>query len=197
DERASVFYRVCGFDQFADSYLRNARACYASWGADGKVRQLDGLYPGLKQEQPLPSPTSTFTAPVEGLDLATVIQVSQAVSSEIVLDTLVETLLRTALEHAGAERGLLLVPRGGDLAIQAEATTSGSAVRVRLGETPVAAAALPASVVRYAARTHERVLLDNAAGPHPFATDAYLRAQPARSVLCMPLVKQGTLVALL
>src|SRR5262249_55737692 len=95
-ERASVFYRARGFDQFADTYLRNARASYASWGADGKVRQLDGLYPGLTQEQPLPSPTSTFTAPVEGLDLATVIQVSQAVSSEIVLDTHVETLLRPA-----------------------------------------------------------------------------------------------------
>src|SRR5262249_5459431 len=62
---------------------------------------------------------------------------------------------------------------------------------------PVAAAALPASVVRYAARTHERVLLDDAAAQHPFATDAYLRAQHARSVLCVPLVKQGALVALL
>src|SRR5215510_10505563 len=58
---------------------------------------------------------------------------------------------------------------------------------------------LPAcwSVVRYAARTHEHVLLDDAAVQHPFATDAYLRAQPARSVLCVPLVKQGALVALL
>src|SRR5215475_12128631 len=58
---------------------------------------------------------------------------------------------------------------------------------------------LPAcwSVVRYAARTHEHVLLDDAAGQHPFASDAYLQAQHARSVLCVPLVKQGALVALL
>src|SRR5262249_34008139 len=28
-ERASAFYRSRGFDQFADTYLRNARACYA------------------------------------------------------------------------------------------------------------------------------------------------------------------------
>src|SRR5262249_16819770 len=40
-ECASAFYRARGFDQFATSYLRNARACYVSWGADGKVRQLD------------------------------------------------------------------------------------------------------------------------------------------------------------
>src|SRR4029077_18827552 len=151
----------------------------------------------LREEPVSLRPTTTIEAPVEHLDLAAVLNVSQAISGELVLDTLVETLLRTALEHAGAELGLLLVPRGGDLAIQAEATTSGSAVQVRLGETPVSAVALPASVVRYAARTHERVLLDDAAGPHPFATDAYLRAQPARSVLCVPLVKQGALVALL
>jgi GAF domain-containing protein len=114
-ERASAFYRARGFDQFADLYLRNARACYASWGADGKVRQLDRLYPGLKQEQPLPGPTSTITAPIEGLDLATVIRVSQAVSSEIVLEKLLDAVMRKAMEHAGAERGVLIVPRGDEL----------------------------------------------------------------------------------
>ena len=59
-ELASAFYRARGFDQFADTYLLNARACYASWGADGKVRQLDRLYPGLKQRDLLPGPTSTI-----------------------------------------------------------------------------------------------------------------------------------------
>ena len=55
---------------------------------------------------------STIGAPVEHLDLATVIKVSQAVSSEIVLDKLLDTLMRTAIEQAGAERALLIMPRG-------------------------------------------------------------------------------------
>jgi predicted ATPase len=46
-EHASAFYRACGFDQIADLYLDNARYCYLRWGADGKVRQLDDLYPQL------------------------------------------------------------------------------------------------------------------------------------------------------
>ena len=54
-----------------------------------------------------PGPTSTIGAPVEHLDLATVIKVSQAVSGEIVLEKLIDTLMRTAIEQAGAERGLL------------------------------------------------------------------------------------------
>src|SRR5438874_3431606 len=78
-ERASAFYRARGFDQFAEFYLRNARYCYLSWGADGKVRQLDELYPRLRTEEPAPAPTPTSTigaARVEQLDLATVIKVS-------------------------------------------------------------------------------------------------------------------------
>ena len=34
------------------------------------------------------------------------IKVSQAVSGEIVLEKLLDTLMRTAIEQAGAERGL-------------------------------------------------------------------------------------------
>ena len=94
-------------------YLRNARYCYLTWGADGKVRQLDEFYPNLREEGPAPGPTSTIGAPVEHLDLATVIRVSQAVSGEIVLEKLIDTLMRTAIEQAGAERGLLILPRGG------------------------------------------------------------------------------------
>ena len=61
----------------------------------------------------LAGPTSTIGAPVEQLDLATVIKVSQAVSGEIVLEKLIDALMRTAIEHAGAERGLLILAARG------------------------------------------------------------------------------------
>ena len=111
NELAARFYRARGFDTIAHAYLRKARYCYLRWGADGKVRQLDELYPQLREEERAPGPTSTIGAPVEHLDLATVIKVSQAVSGEIVLEKLIDTLMRTALEHAGAERGLLILSR--------------------------------------------------------------------------------------
>ena len=112
NELAARFYAARGFEKIAHAYLREARYCYLRWGADGKVRQLDQLYPHLREEEPAPGPTSTIGAPVEHLDLATVIKVSQAVSGEIVLEKLIDTLMRTAIEHAGAERGLLILPRG-------------------------------------------------------------------------------------
>ena len=124
-------------------------------------------------------------------------EVPRAVSGEILLEKLHETLLRTAIEHAGAERGLLILPRGAELSIRAEANTSGSSVNVSLRETSVSAAHLPESIVRYAARTRESVMLADAAGENPFSGDEYIRAQRARSVLCVPLVTQAALVALL
>ena len=122
NELAGRFYAARGFEQIAQLYLRNARQCYLSWGADGKVRQLDKLYPHLRKEEPATDARHTIGALIEDLDLATVLKISQAVSGEIVLEKLIDTLLRTAIEHAGAERGLLIVPRGTELRIQAEAT---------------------------------------------------------------------------
>jgi PAS domain S-box-containing protein len=196
-ERASAFYRARGFDQFADLYLRNARYRYARWGAAGKVKQLDGLFPQLKEDEPAPGPTSTIGAPVEHLDLATVLKVSQAVSGEIVLEKLLDTLMRTAIAHAGAQRGLLIVPRGAEHRIEAEATTSGDTVSVLLRDQPMAAAVLPESIVHYVVRTREAVLLDDASAENPFAADPYVRQHQARSILCLPLINQGTLSGVL
>src|SRR5215813_972182 len=196
-ERASTFYRARGFDHIADTYLRDARACYAAWGADGKVTQLDRLYPELKEPPPLPSPTSTITTPVEGLDLATVIRVSQAVSSEIVLERLFDTVMRNAMEHAGAESGLLIVPRGDELQIEAESKISGNDVAVRLKDGSAASPAMPESIVRYVVRTHDSVLLDDASSVNAFSTDPYFLHHRVRSILCLPLLNQAKLSGVL
>jgi GAF domain-containing protein len=152
-ELAARFYAARGFEKFARVYLRNARDGYLRWGAIGKVRQLDEMYPHLRKEEPAPAPTSTIAAPVEHLDLATVIKVSQAVSGEIVLDKLIDTLMRTAIAQAGAERGLLILSRGPKQWIAAEATTSGDTVVVLPRGERVVATALPESIFHYVMRT--------------------------------------------
>jgi PAS domain S-box-containing protein len=196
-ELAARFYAARRFDQFADLYLRNARYGYLRWGAAGKVRQLDELYPQLQEKEPAPAPTGTIGAPVEHLDLATVLKVSQAVSGEIVLEKLLDTLMRTAIEHAGAQRGLLIAPRGTEQRIAAEATTRGDTVFVLLRDEPMAAAALPESIVHYVVRTREAVILDDASAETPFAADAYLHQHQARSILCLPLINQSRLIGVL
>jgi PAS domain S-box-containing protein len=196
-EVAARFYAARGFDTFARAYLREARRCYLRWGASGKVRQLDETYPDIRQEDSLPGPTSTIDAPVEHLDLATVIKISQAVSGEIVLENLIDTLMHTAMEQAGAERALLIMPCGQEPRIEAEATTRGDTVTVRLIDEAVTERVLPESVLHYVLRTRESVILDDAAAQSPFGVDSYIRQRQARSILCLPLLNQAKLIGVL
>src|SRR5262249_55220102 len=152
-ELAARFYAARGFEDIAHLYLANARRGYVRWGADGKVRQLDHLHPRLNQDERAPGPMGTIEAPVEQLDIATVIKVSQAISGEMALEKLIDKLMRAAIEYAGAERGLLISPHGEELQIDAEATTRGEAVIVRLRDRAHIAPALPDMLVRYVIRT--------------------------------------------
>ncbi|HUA51049.1 MAG TPA: AAA family ATPase [Candidatus Sulfotelmatobacter sp.] len=195
NEVAGRFYASRDLDKIARAYLRDARSCYLRWGADGKVQQLDRLYPHLKPVDP--GPSDAILAPVEHLDLATVIKVSQAVSSEIVLEKLIDTLMRTAIENAGAARGLLILSRGDAYRIEAEATTIDDTVRVGLRQDDVTAEDLPESILHYVVRTKENVLLSNAAVANPFSDDAYIGRHRARSVLCLALLKQTKLIGVL
>ncbi|MGF6919290.1 trifunctional serine/threonine-protein kinase/ATP-binding protein/sensor histidine kinase [Paraburkholderia sp. 40] len=196
-EVAARFYAARGFEQFRRLYLRQAHSCYLRWGANGKARQLEEKYPHLGVEEPAPRLTNTIGAPVEHLDLTTVIKVSQAVSGDIVLDKLIDTLMRTAIEQAGAERGLLILPDGGEQRIAAEATTGGDTTQVQLREKPVTAAVLPESVLYHVLRTRESVILNDAAAQPPFATDPYVHQHRARSILCLPLMNQARLTGAL
>ena len=197
NELAARFYAALGLETNFHAHLRNARHCYLRWGAEGKVRQLDALHPYLREDDAVPGPTTTIGAPVEQLDLATVIKVSQAVSGEIVLAKLLETLLRTALAQAAAERGLLLLLRGAEPRIAADAMTKGETIDVRLCDLPVTAAALPDSIFNYVLRTRESVILDDASAETPFSTDPYVLQRHARSVICLPLLNQATLIGVL
>ena len=71
---------------------------------------------------------NTIMEPIEQLNLATVIEVSQAVLGENVLEKLLDTIVRIAIVQAGAQRALLIIARGDKYRIEAEATTSSESV---------------------------------------------------------------------
>ncbi len=205
-ERASEFYRARGFDLTADTYLREARACYARWGADRKVRQIDQLHPRVAVRledspgtRPI-APTVSFAMRTEQLDLLAVVKASHTISSEVLVEKLVVTLVQVALEQGGARKGYLILARGGALSIEAEATLEENGVSARiLPSLPVESSPLlPASLVHYTRLTREPVILDDAAaGRAKWASDAYLGARRPRSILCLPIARHESLVGIL
>jgi PAS domain S-box-containing protein len=197
NELAGRFYAQRGFEKIAHTYLRDARYCYLRWGADGKVGQLEKTYPIAWGDDRTAGPPSTTASSVEHLDLATVIKVSQAVSAEIVPEKLVDTLMRTAIEHAGAERAVLILSLGTDCRIEAEAKTSGYSIVVHRQKACLTDAALPESIIHYVMRTQESVILGDALVENPFSEDPYIRQCDTRSLLCLPLTTQAKLIGVL
>lgn len=198
NETAARFYFARGLETIARAYLREARHCYLRWGAHGKVRQMEASYPHMWSEQRAQDSTvSAATDLSEHLDLATVIKVSQAVSSEIDLEKLIDTIMRTVINDAGAERAVLVLVRDTEHRIAAEARTCAGGVMVSLRDMSVFDAELPESIVQYVARSGESVILDDAQLRNSFSSDAYIRRQHTRSVLCLPLLHQAKRVGLL
>jgi PAS domain S-box-containing protein len=196
-ELAARFYSARGFETIAQTYLRNARNCYDRWGALGKVRQLEERYPRLHEERVPTSTTATIGTAVRQLDVEAVVKASQALSSEIVLPKLIEKLMRIAMEHAGAERGLLILLWGDEPQIEAEATTGHGAVKVTARQAAVTQFDLPKSALQYVIRTRERVVLEDASVANLYSEDEYVQEKRPRSVLCLPIVKQMKLVGAL
>ena len=176
--------------------MDEARDCYVRWGAWAKVAQLDKSHPRIRQLASLAAKPTIETS-VERFDLATVIKMSEAVAGEIVLERLIETLMAIAVEHAGADRGLLILPHGSQYQIEAEARSGRDGVRVRLLGTPATPSELPVLILEQVIRTESQVILDDARGENAFAEDEYIGRKQARSLLCLPLLKQAELIGVL
>jgi GAF domain-containing protein len=102
-----------------------------------------------------------------------------------------------ALQYAGAQRGLLILQRGVDQQIAAEARGVRDKVAVHFRQSLTTPAELPDSLLRYVIRTQESVILDDASVQNLFSEDEYIRQQRPRSILCLPMVKQAELVGVL
>ncbi|MGY8668384.1 AAA family ATPase [Bradyrhizobium sp. UFLA05-109] len=193
-ELAGQFYLAVELETNGYAHLRNARACYALWGADGKVRQLESRHPGLAAGEGYRQ-TDTMAAVIQKLDVATLVKASQAVSSEIELPKLIERLMNVSLENAGADRGLLILPQKNDYRVEAMAEVSGG--EIVLCRAPLSGNDIPNSLIRYVVRTRETVIVDDATRPNPFAGDEYLQRRRPRSIFCLPLVRQTALAGVL
>jgi len=198
-ELSARFHRARGFDRVADTYLREARAAYQRWGAEGKVKQIDERNPHLLEAMML-APTATFALRPEELDLFSVFKASQLISSEIVLDKLVCTLLQVVLEQGGAQRAYLILCHAGGLSIEAEALLEGEQISTKLLQSqPVeSSSVVPGSILHYVKLTGESVILEDASlDTGKFFADPYLVEKKPRSLVCLPILRQGKVVGML
>ena len=203
NELYARFQTVAGQETAVAPLLAEAQACYGRWGAAAKVDQLNQQSPGWDRLQSVFSREGSVRVEIRSmadagaLDLFSVVKASQAIASEMELERLLAQLMRIAIENAGAERGCLLLERGGDWFVQAEGSVNDAEVTLHdalpLGES----ANLSLSIVNYVRRTSEGVVLTEAASDDRYGNDPYIaRCQP-RSVMCAPVLRQGRLIGAL
>jgi signal transduction histidine kinase len=131
------------------------------------------------------------------LDLATALAISQAISSEMDHGRLVEGLLSIAVRTAGAEHAVLLVPRDGNMVVEAYAIVRDGRVDVRPKPEGDRSAVFSEGLVRQVITTGAPVALDDAASVGPFVNEPYVVAHRCRSLACVPLMRRRQLEGVL
>jgi len=194
-QRAADLWREREKPEFSAPYLRRAHSAYAEWGALGLVRALESNHVGLAEDPSDPeSPTPATTS--ESLDLGSVIKAARAISSEIVLERLLERLMGIIFETAGAQSGALLLPSEQGLLVQA-ASTGAQSLELMQSVPVDLAKGVCAAVVNYVARRSEAVVLEDASREGPFVHEPYIRAHEVKSVLCTAIRNKGELAGVL
>lgn len=204
-ELAAKFYLSKGKDLISRAYIQESRYCYLKWGATRKVMHLEATYPqllvatksGIKDAKSISKSTRSRSG--ESLDLATVMKATQAISGEIVLDKLLESLMNILIENAGAQKGFLILETKGKLRIEASGEVESGKITVLqsipidsvegYNQTPL----LSSTLINYVARTQESVVLNDASREGQFINDSYIQTHQPKSVLCTPLINQGKL----
>lgn len=131
------------------------------------------------------------------VDLNDVLQSQRAISREIEVGRLIETLLTIAIDLVDAERGLLFLAHGGELEVEVEAVARDGSVRMDSPPASAASPRFPQTVLRYIVRMEESVALDDALAENQFSGDDYLIRERPRSLLCLPLEAQRNLTGAL
>lgn len=199
-----------GRTALARMYLAQARACYARWGARAKVDAMLDQYSMLSPRGQTMAIALRSSAPsndessatsdlgggrADGFDFFSVSKAAQAIAAEVELDGLLARLMRIVIESAGAESGaLVLETDAGPVVHAVEAIDKPpSVIPMPLDNSDT----VPISIVNYVRRTTSTVVIAQALTDGLHATDPYILRHRPRSVMCMPVQKQGRLVGVL
>ncbi|WP_338760275.1 AAA family ATPase [Bernardetia sp. ABR2-2B] len=215
NELAGKFYLTLDKKDFAQIYIQKAHYLYKMWGAIKKVRLFEKQYRLLLDNQRKGSDFTTHssndatvmssytthsskgTSVGNSLDLNTILKSSQAISGEIKLENLLSKMIHIIVENAGAEKGYLILKKDTGYQIDAYYSLAENKTEVMQSESIQKSNKLASTVLNYVIRTKEAVILDNAYQDTKFKQDKYIQTNIIKSLLCMPILKQGEVLALL
>ncbi len=197
NELAGKFYLAKGNGFVAKAYITEARVGYQKWGAVSKVEDIDEKYAALFFKQNVSKYREVGgEAGLEVLDLATVMKATQAISSEIILHKLLDSLMDILIENAGAQKGFFILNREGKLYIEAKRDVDSEQVTLIQSNPVDKSQMLSPAIINYVRRTGESIVMSDAVNEGIFRTDPYVVKHQVRSILCTPIIKQSKLIGI-
>jgi hypothetical protein len=201
-------------------FFVEAARLYRRCRAERKEVSLIEEYPEYYEEEKPSWPpleveaAASYTLP--DLDFDYLMKSYHAISSEKEQEALQRKIMNVVLESSGAQHGYLLIEVDGNLFVRAEshaepANGTQQDGAEQLSEKP---ALVPGAIktthrnleevrdvcraiIRYVYRTGERVILGNATQEGTFKDSPEVQSLQARSVLCLPVVKQAKTIGIL
>jgi diguanylate cyclase (GGDEF)-like protein len=206
NELTARFYLAWGYPKLAQPYLQDAYYSYAHWGAKAKVQQLEATYAEeltIRFEDASKNPSywpflrdvTSSSSNTAFLDLEAVIQASQALSKALLPNQLITNLMELVLENAGATGASLILLKTDQL-VQVAECQYGEACKLQTLPLETCET-LPTSLINWAFRTAQPLVIDNLQAETRFAADPYVLQQHPKSVLCLPLMQKGQVIGLL
>jgi len=193
-------------------HYREAMRLYEGCHAARMAQRLGGKHAAHLRHTPARVSGSPEIPPVStlpDLDLNYLMKSALAISAEIDLEQLLHKVMNVVLESSGAQHGYLLVKEGETLAVLAESHVSGhhehSSAHRRRGAPKVItkrrlvkkSGEICHAIVNFVFRTREKVILASAAEDGPFTDAPEVQALGLRSLMCLPVLKQGAIVGVL
>ena len=185
NELAARYLLNQGQNVAASSYLRSSMEQYEAWGAKRKVAHLKSRYPGLIADD-----RAGAASPSANLDLGTILKASEAISSTLELEPLLEILLGILMENAGAQTATLILETEGQSLIAARGSAEQVECFLPLSLPVEKAESLSLSVISWVKQSREHLVLDNAAREERFVEDDYIQRERPKSILCAPITHQ-------
>jgi predicted ATPase/signal transduction histidine kinase/CheY-like chemotaxis protein/tRNA A-37 threonylcarbamoyl transferase component Bud32 len=212
-ELLAIFYNHRGYDDIYYFHIRLAFDAYKEWGAIAKCRALEQKHcdafksdfankyiQSNNEKTAIPTvqnSTTTEQTSFKNIDLMSVLKASQAISSKMDIDALSKNLLKIVLENAGAQKGVLIILTNNSSEIKSIYCIDERG-KVFLSEKPVSEYLYPESVTNYVSRTKKCVVIGDAFNENSvYGNDPYIQNRKVRSLLCLPLIRNDVVIALL
>ena len=191
-EAAAKYYLSQGAVDLAGPLMAKAMESYRYWGAATKVHQIAKNFSHILKADTHPG----HFPEDQHLDFNAIVTALQTISTEIILEDLLKSLMKIVLENAGATKVQLLSVTPQRMYLEAEIHIDHREAIICQAQPADSRADLFHPVLNYVKRTGAFLVIDDAGSHSEFSRDPYVIERQPKSVLCLPVVRHAQLVAL-